>query len=463
MLMTFSLLDKKKIGSMVDADCQFNAVCTDTRKLQQGEVFVAIKGEHFDGHACISDAESKGAAGLIVEHKVNSRLPQLIVGSSVTALGKLGNLYRQKFSGKVVAITGSCGKTTVKGMLREICQVAGSCIATQGNLNNQIGVPLTLFQMDTPADYAVVEAGTSEKGEISYLTEIIDPDVSLVNNVMPAHVQGFGSVEAIAEEKSAIFDSGNRQCICVVNIDDEHLPIFLSHVASRKIIAYGKQRKNLNHIPDSQLWESVSYESEETDEDGRCSFNLIIGEKQKRVRLATIGKHNIRNAMAASACAFAMGIDIEMIAEGLALYSGDKGRMQSYSGINGAKIIDDSYNANPGSFKSAIEYLSQFKSSILICGDMGELGNDAISMHEDIGRYAKNCGIARVYATGKLSAHIAESFGTPETFFSDKERLLEKLKKIIDSQTVVLVKGSRSAKMEVVVDALREQEEAQSC
>ncbi|VUD40329.1 UDP-N-acetylmuramoyl-tripeptide--D-alanyl-D-alanine ligase [Thalassocella blandensis] len=463
MLVNFSMLQEKNIGVLENTDCHFSSISTDTRKLVRGDVFVAIRGENFDGHSCVLDAEAKGAVGLIVERPVESGLPQLIVDNSIKALGKIGHLYRQQFAGRVVEITGSCGKTTVKGMLREICLVAGSCIATQGNFNNQIGVPLTLFQLSQPADFAVVEAGTSEVGEICYLTSIIDPDIALVNNVMPAHVQGFGSVEAIAEEKSAIYDCGNRGCISVVNIDDDYLPTFLKHINGGKIIAFGMQQKNLNLIPEDQLVAAVGCDTEEIDKNGCYSFNLIVGDRRQKVSLATVGRHNIRNAMAASACAFALGINIEKIAQGLASYTGDKGRMQTFQALSGAKVIDDSYNANPGSFKSAIEYLSQFKNSILVCGDMGELGSDAISLHEDIGRYAKNCGIARVYATGKLSAHLVESFGTPESFFSDKERLITKLKQIIDSETVVLVKGSRSAKMETVVEALRKQEEAQSC
>lgn len=463
MNLSLARLVELNVGTLVGNDCTFRHLSTDTRTINSGEVFVAIKGERFDGHDSVLEAESKGACALVVERQVESSLPQLIVADSVQALGKIAHLYRQYFSGQVVEITGSCGKTTVKGMLREICAVAGSCIATKGNFNNFIGVPLTMLQMQEEVDFAVVEAGTNQKGEICYLTSLIDPDIAVVNNVMPAHVEGFGSVEAIAEEKSAIYDSGERECVSVVNLDDYYLPTFLEHIGSRKIIAFGKHSRHLNLIPESQLLAYVSFSEENLNEEGGYTFTLHVAESKSEVTLTTIGRHNIFNALAAAACACALAINIEDIAAGLKAYAGDKGRMQSYPGLKQARIIDDSYNANPGSFKSAIEYLSQYSNSILVCGDMGELGSDAISLHEDIGRYAKNCGVSRVFATGRLSAHIVESYGTPETFFRDKSRLIETLKNMINKETVVLIKGSRSAKMEDVVEALRQQEEIQPC
>lgn len=462
-MLSLAALVEKNIGELRGNDQTFSGISTDTRTITRGQLFVALKGERFDGHDSVEQAVSSGACAVVVERWVDADIPQLKVENTLLALGKIANLIRQSFSGKVVEVTGSTGKTSVKGFLREICSAAGTCIATQGNLNNFIGVPLTMFRMHEQADFAVIEAGTNKKGEIGYLTSIIDPDVVLVNNVMAAHVEGFGDVDAIAEEKSAIYDSGARESICVVNVDDDYLPVFLEHIGHQKVVAYGKQQKFLSLLPDSQIIAYVSADNEVADHAGYFSFELAIANNKLKVQLKVMGKHNVANALAASACALAMGIEASFIVEGLHSYCGDKGRMQAMEGIAGAALIDDSYNANPGSFKSAIEYLAQYNDSILVCGDMGELGADAIQMHEDVGRYAKNCGVTQLYATGSLAAHMADGFGPSAQFFTEKQDLIDALRNQVTQESVVLVKGSRSAKMEVVVEALRNKEEVQPC
>ncbi|MFT5083024.1 MAG: UDP-N-acetylmuramoyl-tripeptide--D-alanyl-D-alanine ligase [Lentisphaeria bacterium] len=457
--MKLSDLQSAGVGICRGGDCEFSTLSTDTRTLQVNDLFVAISGEHFDAHDYAILAKEKGVCGLVVERALNVALPQLVVKDSIVALGEIAAIVRHEFTGQVLAITGSCGKTSVKAMLKNICDEAGTCIATQGNFNNHIGVPLTLLRLTQEADFAVIEAGTSGVGEISYLTRLIKPDVALVNNVMPAHVEGFGTVEAIAREKSAIYGTSQNLSIPVVNLDDAHLNILLGDLGARKVVGF-TSRAELESLPINceQVITLVRAAEVTADALGRCEFLLVVGEASCRIQLGVLGRHSLNNALAAATCAYVMGVGFCEIKRGLESFTGENGRMQVLCGINGATIIDDSYNANPGSMKAAIDVLAGNPNSILVSGDMAELGGHSAAFHKELGVYAKTKGIGRVYTVGKDSRGISSGFGSEDNHCENKDDLIKRLISTINEISCVLVKGSRSAKMETVVKALTSNE-----
>ncbi|MFL0804414.1 MAG: UDP-N-acetylmuramoyl-tripeptide--D-alanyl-D-alanine ligase [Agarilytica sp.] len=456
--MKLSMLAEKNIGRLVGEDCEFERLNTDTRSIEKGDLFVALKGERFDAHDMLDQAVEKGACALVVEHATPSAVPQLVVDNTTTALGGIAAQYRQQFSGKVVAVTGSCGKTTVKGMLDAICNAAGKCMSTRGNYNNHIGVPLTLSRLNASFDFAVVEAGTSNPGEIGCLTKLIQPDVALVTNVMPAHIGGFGSLSAVAKEKSAIYGGEKSDAIAVVNLDDSNLDILSAHLIGRRVIGFTlNDNADINAL---EIDECVSLVSASVNALGcyafvakyrkdSCEDNTIS------VSLPVIGMHNLANALAAIATGVAMGISFDQIKAGLETFTGENGRMQVKRGISGATVIDDSYNANPGSVKAAIDAIAGWSDSILVCGDMAELGEDSQRLHREVGEYAKSKNIKTVLTVGVDSEALSEAFGVG-VHFSNKAALEEALRPLVNEKSVVLIKGSRSAAMETVVRTLTE-------
>ncbi len=452
------MLAEKNIGRLVGNDCEFARLNTDTRSIEEGDLFVALKGERFDAHEMLGQAAEKGACALVVEHEASLKLPQLVVDNTTAALGGIAAQYRQQFSGKVVAITGSCGKTTVKGMLDAICSEAGACMSTRGNFNNHIGVPLTLSRLNTSFDFAVVEAGTSNPGEIGYLTELIQPDVAVVTNVMPAHLGGFGSLSAVAREKSAIYGGEKSDAIAVVNLDDKNLDILSAHLSGRRVIGF---TLNDSAAPEAlRLNGCVSLVNASVNALGCYSFVAKYGsdgaeENKVSISLPLIGMHNLANALAAIATAIAIGISVDHIKTGLEKFTGEAGRMQVKRGINGATVIDDSYNANPGSVKAAIDAVAGWEESILVCGDMAELGEDSQRLHQEVGEYAKSKKIKTVMTVGVESEALSKAFDGG-VHFSNKVALEEVLKPHLNEKSLVLIKGSRSAAMETVVRTITE-------
>ncbi len=456
--MKLSTLTEKNIGRLVGEDCEFERLNTDTRSIEKGDLFVALKGERFDAHDMLGQAAEKGACALVVEQETSLDVPQLVVDNTTTALGSISAEYRRGFSGKVIAITGSCGKTTLKGMLDAICNESGACMSTRGNFNNHIGVPLTLARLNASFDFAVVEAGTSNPGEIAYLTDLIKPDVAVVTNVMPAHIGGFGSLSAVAKEKSAIYGDERSNAIAVVNLDDKNLNILSAHIAGRRMIGF--TLNELGNFADADVSETVSLVSASVDELGCYSFvakyrKNETDEKTISVSLPVIGMHNIANALAAISAAVTVGISFDHIKQGLEKFTGENGRMQVKRSDSGAIVIDDSYNANPGSVKAAIDAMAGWKDSILVCGDMAELGEDSLRLHKEVGEYAKSKKIKTVMTVGVDSKALSEAFGGGE-HFSNKAALEEALKPLINEKSLVLIKGSRSAAMETVVRSLTE-------
>ncbi|MFL0801753.1 MAG: UDP-N-acetylmuramoyl-tripeptide--D-alanyl-D-alanine ligase [Agarilytica sp.] len=456
--MKLSMLAEKNIGRLVGSDCEFEHINTDTRSIEKGDVFVALKGERFDGHDMLRQATERGACALVVEHEVPLNVPQLVVDNTTVALGSISAQYREQFSGKVLAITGSCGKTTVKGMLDAICNEAGACMSTRGNFNNHIGVPLTLARLNADFNFAVVEAGTSNPGEIAYLADLIQPDVAVVTNVMPAHIGGFGSLSAVAKEKAAIYGDEKSDAIAVVNLDDANFSVLSANLTDRRVIGF--TLNDQGGFTETGISEYVSLVRASADELGCYAFvakyrKNETDEKTISVSLPVIGMHNIANALAAISAAVAVGISFDHIKQGLEKFTGENGRMQVKRSFSGATVIDDSYNANPGSVKAAIDAMAGWKESILVCGDMAELGEDSQRLHKEVGEYAKSKKIKTVMTVGVESAALSSAFGEG-VHFSNKAALEEALQPLINERSLVLIKGSRSAAMETIVHTLTE-------
>ncbi|PCK09174.1 MAG: UDP-N-acetylmuramoyl-tripeptide--D-alanyl-D-alanine ligase [Alteromonadaceae bacterium] len=465
--MNLSSLQASGIGEHLGADLDFDSISTDTRNIQLGDVYLALKGPNFDGHNYVQDAVAKGARALVLEKPCDEvNVPQLIVKNALIALGEIAAKKRESFSGTVIGVTGSCGKTTVKGLLKSILSCHSGredgCVATHGNFNNHIGAPLSLMTIHDKAEYAVIEAGASGSGEISYLANLIKPDIALVNNVMPVHIEGFGSIEAIAKEKMSICDSKTpegKPSTVIFNLDNAQLLANRSRIQGREMLVFSREQKIACAERDVAGVKACVYASGASkDRLGHARFTLNVEvdgtTQQVPVILAVYGDHNISNALAAASCALASGASIGAIVEGLQQFSGEKGRMQCQAGYSGATVVDDTYNACPDSMRAAIDYLANYPNTVFVCGNMGELGEDEISIHRQLGQYAKQKGIDSVLAIGHLAKYIAEAFGDGAQIFEDKPALVTQLKSQLQADSLVLVKGSRSTKMEEVVQAL---------
>ncbi len=440
-------------GRLIHGDCDFNRLSTDTRTLQAEDIFVALRGERYDGHAFLAQAADAGACGLVVDTAAeNIDLPQLIVNDTTKALGAIASLKRQAFRGELIAITGSSGKTTVKGMVAAILASCGSVTATRGNYNNHIGVPLTLMMVEPTDDYAVIEMGTSGVGEIAYLTSLAKPTIALVNNVMPAHLQGFGNLRNIALEKGCIYEQLRACDTAVVNLNDESANRFIEITNYVRRYGYFFGEPAVESPADMHL---VCARNIVEDDSGRASFTLAWEGGEQDVQLAVLGRHNVANALAAATCALVAGAKPENIAAGLAAFYGEAGRMQVRKLGNSSTLIDDTYNANPGSVRAGIDYLAAREGTkILIMGDLGELGEGAEQAHRELGVYAREAGIDAVFACGELTSYLVDGFDTGATHFRNQQDLIAALPSLLPENAVVLVKGSHSARMENVVSAL---------
>jgi UDP-N-acetylmuramoyl-tripeptide--D-alanyl-D-alanine ligase len=432
------VLDARQVGD----DVLFTGVSTDTRTLSAGNLFVALRGPNFDGHRYIEQAQQRGAVAATVSHVVKADLPQLEVEDTRLALGGLAAHWRHRFDIPLVAVTGSNGKTTVKEMLAAILRRCGTTLVTQGNFNNDIGVPHTLFGLGPEHDYAVLELGANHPGEIAYLTSLVQPVVALINNAGPAHLEGFGSLEGVARAKGELFDSAGAATTCVINADDPYAPLWRTLAAPRPVITFG-----LDHEADvSARWQGDIDASD---------MQLSTPHGSVDTRIALPGRHNVMNALAAAAAALAAGIDVEVIAAGLSDVQPVKGRWQSLPGIAGARIINDTYNANPGSLEAGLALLSTAAGEPwLVLGDMGELGDTGRQLHETMGKAARRAGVQRLFALGELAGLAAETFGDGASAFADVDALISALRGALHADVTVLVKGSRAMRMERVVEAL---------
>jgi len=429
-------------GKMIGASVEFSGVTTDTRRAGQGDLFVALVGPNFDGHDFVSQAKQAGAVAALVSRKVNTELPYVVVDDTRIGLGKLAAYWREKFKNPLVAVTGSNGKTTVKEMIASILGQSGSVCVTRGNLNNDIGVPLTLLSIRPEHRYAVIEMGMNHLGEISYLSSLAKPDVAVITNAAEAHLEGLGSVEKVAQAKGEIFDSAPADAVAVLNADDTYFEYWKSRIGNRRCISFG-----IENAADF----SADYES---DDDGMKMF-LKCSEGGIEMKLPLYGKHNVMNALAASAAAVAAGSSLADIKNGLEKLRSVAGRLEVKHGINGARVLDDTYNANPASVAAGLQVLRESKGErILVLGDMAELGDAAGGIHARVGELARRVGADRVFGYGPFSKKAVDHFGKGGKHFEDRQALIDELRNCMKPDVTVLVKGSRKMRMEQVVDQI---------
>ncbi|KAB0499498.1 UDP-N-acetylmuramoyl-tripeptide--D-alanyl-D-alanine ligase [Pseudomonas moorei] len=430
---------------LVGADASFDGVSIDSRAIKPGQLFIALTGPRFDGHDYLNDVAGKGAVAALVEHEVaDSALPQLVVGDTRRALGQLGALNRAAFTHPVAAITGSSGKTTVKEMLASILRTRGSVLATRGNLNNDLGVPLTLLELAPEHSAAVIELGASRLGEIAYTVGMTKPHVAILNNAGTAHVGEFGGPEKIVEAKGEIIEGLDADGVAVLNLDDKAFDIWKARAAGRKVLTFALSNVN------------ADFHASDLGRDARgCPvFNLHSPEGVERVQLNLLGTHNVANAMAAAAAAHALGVSLFGIATGLGAVQPVKGRTVAQLASNGMRVIDDTYNANPTSMCAAVDILAGFSGrTVLVLGDIGELGEWAEQGHRDVGEYARG-KVSALYAVGPMMVHAVNAFGPQACHFSTQAELINALGAEQDTNTTILIKGSRSAAMENIVAAL---------
>jgi UDP-N-acetylmuramoyl-tripeptide--D-alanyl-D-alanine ligase len=441
---------------LADEEAWVASVGSDSRNIAQQELFFALKGDNFDGHTYAEQALKQGACAVVISDKACKVRPAILVKDTILALGALAKSWRETFALPLIAITGSNGKTTVKEMILAVLNASNKTVlATQGNLNNHIGMPMTLLKIRKEHAFAVIEMGMNHLGEIDYLTRIAQPTVAVINNAGTAHIGELGSRDNIAKAKGEIFAGLADDGIAVINADDDYVDYWKSLNSGKKIITFG-----LNNSADV----SATY----VEKDGVNQVNLATPNGRVNFSLSMLGKHNISNALAASAAAVALGISNADIASGLSSMQAVYGRLQRKAGFNGAVLIDDTYNANPDSMKAAIDVLAALKTStIFVMGDMAELGADAPQMHADIGLYAKQKGIEQFFAFGDLSVKASQAFGENAKHFDSIESLVSALKTQMKQGVTVLVKGSRFMQMERVVKEILEQkherEKTQCC
>ena len=441
--MMLSEIAKALSAPMRGADVSVLSVGTDSRSIAKGQLFVGIKGEHFDGNSYAQEALKQGAAAVMISDENIAANPSVLVENTRLALGELAYYWRNKFELPLVAVTGSNGKTTVKEMITAILNAAhGKVLATRGNLNNDIGMPLTMLGLNEKHTFAVIEMGMSHEGEIRYLTKIAQPKVALVNNAGTAHIGEVGSREAIARAKGEIFEGLAGDGIAIINADDDFADYWKSLNKNRKIITFG-----LNASADV----TATYRKQ----NNASQIQLKTPSGSAELSLNVLGEHNVHNALAASAVAVALGVSNADIAKGLSQFNPVKGRLSWLQGINGAAVIDDTYNANPDSMRAAIDVLaSQKETQTFVMGDMAELGADAPQMHAEIGAYAKQKGIDYFFSFGEFSKLASASFGQNAQHFDALEALLDALRGGMKTNVTVLVKGSRFMKMERVVNEI---------
>jgi len=430
------------------ADAEVLGVGSDSRTLEPGQLFVALRGPNFDGHDYLEAAARRGAAGALVDHHVSDALPCLQVEDTRLGLGRLGALWRQKSPAQMVAVTGSNGKTTVKEMLAAILSRVDETLATRGNLNNDIGLPLTLCRLQEER-FAVVELGANHPGEIGYLSRLARPDVAVLNNAGRAHLEGFGSVEAVARAKAEILEGLDGKGVFVFNADDPHAPLWRELAEGVRRIGFGVREAADVTSPAGSLelrWDEAGFHSE---------FEVRTPSATFRVSLALTGEHNRMNALAAIAAAHALGVPEAAMVEGLASLRPVVGRLAPRRGPKGVRVVDDSYNANPESVRMAVEVLCRAPGRrLLVLGDLGELGADAEALHGELGLHARQRGVDLLLTCGRLSRAAAESFGGGARHFDTREALVEALAELLRPGDTVLVKGSRAAAMDRVVEAL---------
>ncbi|GMT39997.1 MAG: UDP-N-acetylmuramoyl-tripeptide--D-alanyl-D-alanine ligase [bacterium] len=439
-------------GRCTGSDVAFDSVSIDTRTLCSGALFVALKGPNFDGHDFVSAARDRGANAAMISSQIDDYLPAVTVDDTRIALGELAASWRAGFDIPLLAVTGSNGKTTVKEMLNSIfVQACGGekdrVLSTIGNLNNDLGLPLTLLRIRDRHRYAVTEMGMNNPGELSYLTRIARPDVAVITNAAAAHLQGLQSVEGVARAKAEIFSGVKTGGTAIINDDDDYAALWRELAGDLQIIGFSLQKES-----------DVTAEFDLYKDHSRVFLKTPWGEAS--CKLALPGQHNIANALAATAAAGSVGISLSDIATGLEAWRGIDGRQQSKT-INGLHVIDDTYNANPASIRAALEVLAmQPGIKIFVMGDMAELGEDSALLHQQVGELAGELGVDSCYTLGEQSVRAAEAFARQAQSFSTPDELLVALTKELRANRGrpinILIKGSRAMKMERIIEQLDE-------
>lgn len=432
-------------GVLQGADAEFSGISTDTRTIRTGELFFALQGPNFDGRDYVRAALEAGAAGAVVSKRVNEAISQIIVDDAKAALGRFGAAWRNEHDVTVIGVTGSNGKTTLKHLIAACLSRKAPTLATHGNLNNDIGLPMMLARIDASHRYAVIEMGANHAGEIAYLTALASPDVVVITNAGAAHLEGFGSIKGVSRAKGEILEGEKRPRVAVLNADDRYFDYWAGRVSDTRCISFGftetakVRADNIEPAP------------------SHTTFTLHLGDESTDVVLPLVGIHNVRNACAAAAVAHALEVGLDDIRAALEGVNPVGGRLQPLRGINEATLFDDSYNANPLSVNAAAEFLASLPGeSWLVLGDMKELGDDAAELHREVGEAARASGVNRLFAYGDLAASAAEGFGERASWYASLDALVDELCDGMSSDVTVLVKGSRSMHMERVVDALRE-------
>jgi len=435
-------------GTLSAGDATFTAVSTDSRSIGAGELFVALSGPNFDGHDFVAAAAERGAAGAVVARRLPLALPQIVVDDTLRALQRAAESWRAQFHIPVIAVAGSNGKTTTKELIATVLAARGPCLATRGTLNNHIGVPLTLLGLEARHTTAVIEVGTNHPGEVAALVPLVRPTVGIVTNAGAEHLEGFGDLDGVARAEGELFAGLEPGTTAVINADDSYAELWSQMSRAARQLSFG-------FAPQAQF-RAVGLARA----GAMQQFELVTPAGRASVRLALAGRHNVVNALGAAAAAHAAGTSLADIASGLERARAVKGRLQAHDGANGARLIDDSYNANPSSLSAGLDVLAGFDGERwLVLGDMNELGAQSREAHVAAGREARARGVSRLFAVGAMTRESVGAFGPGAEWFADAAQLSNKVRGLLAPGVTVLVKGSRSNRLERVVEALRAAEQ----
>ena len=445
--MTLTEIATSVHGTLIGHNCEINGLSIDTRTLQNGQLYVAIEGKNFDGHDFVELAEHQGASAVIVHQKMATNLPQILVEDTHLALAQIAGAWRERMNLKVIGVTGSNGKTTTKEMLASILSVNDDVLFTQGNLNNDIGVPLTLLNLSPNHRYAVIEMGANHVSEIAYTSQFAKADVAIVTNVGAAHLEGFGSIENIAKAKGEIVEALGSDGVAILNADDVFFDYWTGVVENRKSLSFGIEN-TADVFAENIVTQCAS-------DRFVSQFDLIFDGERIRIDLPLVGKHNVLNALGAGASSLVLGISLPQIKQGLEKMLPVNGRLQLQTGYLGCKIINDTYNANTSSLKVALDVLAQCEGEHwVVLGAFGELGEESDRLHTEMGGTLKKYNIKGLFAVGEKMTHTVTAFGENGYYFASQDELLKALIPRLTGNETLLIKGSRAQRMENIAAAL---------
>lgn len=434
-------------GRLVGASVPFSSVSTDSRTLSKGALFVALKGPSFDGHEFVAGTLSRGAVGALVERELDIAIPQVVVRDALSALSSFARAWRRQCDIPMIGITGSNGKTTTKEMIGSILVRRGPCLVTQGNLNNHIGVPLTLMRLNDMHQSAVIEMGANHQGEIAALSAIAEPTVGIITNAGSAHLEGFGGLEGVARGKGELFRALPADGVAVVNADDTFADFWRSTTSAKQIFTFG--------LTEAADFRARSIRTQTTTDGFRFEFELVTPSGVRAATLSLAGLHNLRNALGAAAAAAGAGVSLDDIVAGLQAMRPVSGRLNLLPALHGAFLLDDSYNANPSSLRAGIDALTALTGEHwLVLGDMLELGQGDNDLHAEMGTYARDVGVKKLFGIGSRTRHAVDAFGHGGEWFDSAEALIASVQGQLHPGITVLIKGSRANRLERVAAAL---------